>query len=121
MKADKPRYCLAMFSFNHGIINIPEELVDTEHPLQFKPFDHFELARFYLSGATSMTESTAKAYCGVSAWMIDRQKKSVLSACMLSVCLSACVCWSAYFGICFMDIMLWILRVLQDKLIFVAS
>ncbi|XP_047954044.1 2-oxoglutarate-dependent dioxygenase AOP3-like [Salvia hispanica] len=67
MKADKPRYCLAMFSFNHGIINIPEELVDAEHPLQFKPFDNFELARFYLSGATSMTESTAKAYCGVSA------------------------------------------------------
>lgn len=67
MKADKPRYCLAQFSFNHGITDIPEELVDVEHPLQFKPFDNFGLARFYLSGATSMTESTAKAYCGVTA------------------------------------------------------
>ncbi|KAH6779729.1 hypothetical protein C2S52_010966 [Perilla frutescens var. hirtella] len=67
MKANKPRYCLALFSFNHGTTNIPEEFVDSEHPLQFKPFDNFGLARFYLSGATPMTESTAKAYCGVVA------------------------------------------------------
>ncbi|KAI3444758.1 hypothetical protein Pfo_001423 [Paulownia fortunei] len=67
MKGDKPRYCLALFSFNHGTIHIPEELVDSEHPLQFKPFDNFGLAKFYLSGATPMTESTAKAYCGVTA------------------------------------------------------
>jgi isopenicillin N synthase-like dioxygenase len=67
MDGDKPRYCLALFSFNHGITGVPEELVDSEHPLQFKPFDNFEMARFYLSGATSMTESTAIAYCGVNA------------------------------------------------------
>ncbi|XP_057808394.1 deoxypodophyllotoxin synthase-like [Salvia miltiorrhiza] len=67
MKADKPRYCMALFSFNYGITTIPEELVDEEHPLQFKPFDNFGLARFYLSGAAPMTESTAKAYCGVIA------------------------------------------------------
>ncbi|PIN21912.1 Iron/ascorbate family oxidoreductase [Handroanthus impetiginosus] len=67
MEGDKPRYCLALFSFNHGTTHIPEELVDAEHPIQFKPFDNFGLARFYLSGATQMTESTAKAYCGVNA------------------------------------------------------
>ncbi|KAL3649420.1 hypothetical protein CASFOL_005823 [Castilleja foliolosa] len=65
MKADKPRYCLALFSFNHGTTHIPEELVDLDHPLQYEPFDNFGLARFYLSGAAQMTESTAKAYCGV--------------------------------------------------------
>ncbi|XP_051123008.1 probable 2-oxoglutarate-dependent dioxygenase AOP1 isoform X2 [Andrographis paniculata] len=67
MKGDRPRYCLAFFSFNYGITCIPEELVDAEHPQQFKPFDNFGLAQFYLSGTTDMTESTAKAYCGVSA------------------------------------------------------
>lgn len=41
--------------------------MDSEHPLQFKPFDNFGLARYYLSGAGPMTESTAKAYCGVIA------------------------------------------------------
>ncbi|KAL3814980.1 hypothetical protein ACJIZ3_016248 [Penstemon smallii] len=64
MKGDKPRYCLALFSFNHGITVIPEELVDSDHPLQFNPFDNFGLARFYLTAVTQMTESTAKAYCG---------------------------------------------------------
>ncbi|CAA0842718.1 2-oxoglutarate (2OG) and Fe(II)-dependent oxygenase superfamily protein [Striga hermonthica] len=65
MKGDQPRYCLALFSFNRGTTYIPEELVDSDHPLQYKAFDNFGLARFYLSGATQMTESTAKAYCGV--------------------------------------------------------
>ncbi|KAG8391559.1 hypothetical protein BUALT_Bualt01G0200200 [Buddleja alternifolia] len=67
MKGDKPRYCLALFSFNHGTTHIPEELVDSDHPLQFRPFDNFGLARFYLRGVPQMAESTAKAYCGVNA------------------------------------------------------
>ncbi|KAL2491253.1 2-oxoglutarate (2OG) and Fe(II)-dependent oxygenase superfamily protein [Abeliophyllum distichum] len=67
MKGEKARYSLALFSFNHGTTNIPEELVDSDHPLQFSPFDNFGLVRFYLSGATQMTESSAKAYCGVNA------------------------------------------------------
>ncbi|KAL0425789.1 UNVERIFIED_CONTAM: putative 2-oxoglutarate-dependent dioxygenase AOP1 [Sesamum radiatum] len=68
MKGDKPRYSLALFSYNHGITHIPEELVDTEHPLQFKPFDSYGLLRFYLSRAPSdMSGSSAKEYCGVTA------------------------------------------------------
>ncbi|KAL3516896.1 hypothetical protein ACH5RR_023798 [Cinchona calisaya] len=67
MNGDKPRYCVALFSFNEGIVEIPEELVDQEHPLQFKPFEHIGLVRYYLSGTTDMTESTAKTYCGISA------------------------------------------------------
>ncbi|KAL0464588.1 UNVERIFIED_CONTAM: putative 2-oxoglutarate-dependent dioxygenase AOP1 [Sesamum latifolium] len=68
MKGDKPRYSLALFSYNHGTTHIPEELVDTEHPLQFKPFDSYGLLRFYLSRAPSdMSGSSAKEYCGVTA------------------------------------------------------
>ncbi|KAL8062407.1 hypothetical protein ABFX02_02G145400 [Erythranthe guttata] len=68
MKGDvrMPRFCLALFSFNNGMTRVPEELVDPEHPLRFNPFDNFGLARFYLSGVTQMTESTAQAYCGIT-------------------------------------------------------
>ncbi|CAA2945094.1 probable 2-oxoglutarate-dependent dioxygenase AOP1 [Olea europaea subsp. europaea] len=66
MKEDKERYCLALFSFNHGTTNIPKELVDSDHPLQFNPFDNFGLVHFYLNSATQMSESSAKAYCGVN-------------------------------------------------------
>ncbi|KAL0397715.1 UNVERIFIED_CONTAM: putative 2-oxoglutarate-dependent dioxygenase AOP1 [Sesamum calycinum] len=57
-----------LVSLQHGITHIPEELVDTEHPLQFKPFDSYGLLRFYLSRAPSdMSGSSAKEYCGVTA------------------------------------------------------
>ncbi|KAL0429091.1 UNVERIFIED_CONTAM: putative 2-oxoglutarate-dependent dioxygenase AOP1 [Sesamum radiatum] len=56
-----------LVSYNHGTTHIPEELVDTEHPLQFKPFDSYGLLRFYLSRAQSdMSGSSAKEYCGVT-------------------------------------------------------
>ncbi|XP_059312976.1 2-oxoglutarate-dependent dioxygenase AOP2-like [Lycium ferocissimum] len=67
LKGDKQRYTLALFTFNKGITDIPDELVDETHPLQYKPFDNFGLAWYYLSGANSMIHSTAKAYCGINA------------------------------------------------------
>nr|XP_016457434.1 PREDICTED: probable 2-oxoglutarate-dependent dioxygenase AOP1 isoform X2 [Nicotiana tabacum] len=66
LKEEKQRYTLALFTFNKGITDIPEELVDETHPLQYKPFDNFGLAWYYLSGANSMIHSTAKAYCGIN-------------------------------------------------------
>ncbi|XP_011094463.2 probable 2-oxoglutarate-dependent dioxygenase AOP1 [Sesamum indicum] len=70
MKGDKPRYSLALFSYNHGTTHIPEELVDTEHSLQFKPFHSYGLLRFYLSRTPSdMSGSSAKEYCGIFAWV----------------------------------------------------
>ncbi|KAK6804346.1 hypothetical protein RDI58_002130 [Solanum bulbocastanum] len=67
MKEDKQRYTLALFTFNKGITDIPEELVDETHPIQYRPFDNFGLACYYLSGASSMTHGTAKPYCGINA------------------------------------------------------
>ncbi|KAJ1375627.1 Oxoglutarate/iron-dependent dioxygenase [Sesbania bispinosa] len=37
---------------------VPEELIDEEHPLQYKPFDHLALLNFAYS-------ANIKAYCGV--------------------------------------------------------
>ncbi|XP_059633894.1 probable 2-oxoglutarate-dependent dioxygenase AOP1 [Cornus florida] len=65
MTANEARYSLGLFAFHKGIIQIPEELVDDKHPLQFKPFDHFGLLHFFVTDVGRQKESTAKAYCGV--------------------------------------------------------
>ncbi|KAK9281126.1 hypothetical protein L1049_004019 [Liquidambar formosana] len=46
MSGDEDRYTLGLFSFSKGMIEAPPELVDDEHPLQFKPFDHAGLFQF---------------------------------------------------------------------------
>lgn len=78
MKEDKERYTLALFTFNKGITEIPEELVDETHPIQYKPFDNFGLAWYYLSGASSMAHGTAKPY--------SRPDQRPTSCCMRSIC-----------------------------------
>ncbi|XP_057502886.1 probable 2-oxoglutarate-dependent dioxygenase AOP1 [Actinidia eriantha] len=65
MSGEEARYSLGLFSFQKEIIHVPEELVDDEHPLQFKPFDHFGLLRFFHANVETQTECSAKVYCGV--------------------------------------------------------
>lgn len=62
---EQARYSLGLFTYNDGIIQIPEELVDDEHPLKFKSFEHFGLLRYYLTEEGQKAECTAKAYCSV--------------------------------------------------------
>ncbi|KAK7344982.1 hypothetical protein VNO77_15304 [Canavalia gladiata] len=58
MCGNETRYSLGVFAFNRGILQVPEELIDEEHPLQYKPFDHLGLLNFpYGAGM--------KSYCGV--------------------------------------------------------
>ncbi|XP_047313276.1 probable 2-oxoglutarate-dependent dioxygenase AOP1 [Impatiens glandulifera] len=63
---DEARYSLCMFSIPKGIVEIPNELVDNDHPLKFKPFDHDSLLRFFAEGKAKHHESTAKQFCGIS-------------------------------------------------------
>ncbi|XP_020224845.1 probable inactive 2-oxoglutarate-dependent dioxygenase AOP2 [Cajanus cajan] len=58
MKGNEIRYSLGLFAFYKGIMQVPEELIDEEHPLQYKPFDHLGLLNFTYS-------ANMKAYCGV--------------------------------------------------------
>ncbi|KAL3516904.1 hypothetical protein ACH5RR_023806 [Cinchona calisaya] len=67
MKENKERYCNALFSYHNGMVKVPEMLIDEQHPLAFKPFDNFDLLRFYLSNKTDMSASTVKVYCGINA------------------------------------------------------
>lgn len=59
------RYSMGLFAFNNGIIQVPEELVDEEHPLMYKPLDHIGLLRFYRTEEGYKSKCPIKTYCGV--------------------------------------------------------
>ncbi|KAJ6711750.1 2-OXOGLUTARATE (2OG) AND FE(II)-DEPENDENT OXYGENASE SUPERFAMILY PROTEIN [Salix purpurea] len=61
------RYALGLFTFLDGVVQVPEELVDDEHPLQYKPFEHQKLLDFYQSydDPNKRDCNIMKTYCGV--------------------------------------------------------
>ncbi|XP_030525663.1 2-oxoglutarate-dependent dioxygenase AOP3-like [Rhodamnia argentea] len=65
MKASTTRYTLGLFSFLGGMIQVPREFVDENHPLKYKPFDNVGLIHFYASDEGRKHEYTAKAYCRI--------------------------------------------------------
>ncbi|KAF5737814.1 2-oxoglutarate-dependent dioxygenase AOP1.2-like [Tripterygium wilfordii] len=70
MRGNITRYTTGLFSVpKEGyMVTVPEELVDEEHPLQFKPFDHFEYLKFlaeHFDPSSIVPEvSNIKTYCG---------------------------------------------------------
>ncbi|KAI3716306.1 hypothetical protein L6452_23544 [Arctium lappa] len=64
---EKDRYSLAMFSVTKAgrMIKAPEEVVDEQHPLLFKPYDMGEFFQFYVTEAGLRAESALKTFCGV--------------------------------------------------------
>ncbi|CAA0839120.1 2-oxoglutarate (2OG) and Fe(II)-dependent oxygenase superfamily protein [Striga hermonthica] len=66
MEGNEARYSIAQFSFMDNLtVQTPPELVDEEHPLQYKPFDHLEFLEFYSREENRKLESAIKTYCGV--------------------------------------------------------
>ena len=67
-KWGKTRYSAGLFSIRKGgyIIKTPEELVDEEYPLIFKPFDRVEFLKFYYTEEGYKVPSALRAYCGAS-------------------------------------------------------
>ncbi|KAE8696101.1 putative 2-oxoglutarate-dependent dioxygenase AOP1.2-like [Hibiscus syriacus] len=65
MSGNIDRYSLGLFAFNNGTLEVPEELVDDQHPLKYKPFDHLGLLRFYRTDEGYTSKCPIKAYCGV--------------------------------------------------------
>ncbi|KAH0733731.1 hypothetical protein KY285_009438 [Solanum tuberosum] len=49
------------------IIKVPEELVDEDHPLLYKPFDGSKYLPFYMSEGRRGVVATLESFCGVSA------------------------------------------------------
>ncbi|KAB1227073.1 putative 2-oxoglutarate-dependent dioxygenase AOP1.2 [Morella rubra] len=67
MTGNKARYSVGLFSVPKAgyIIEAPEELVDEEHPLLFKPFDYDQFLAFYYTEAGQNAKSALSTYCGV--------------------------------------------------------
>lgn len=67
MSGNEARYSTGLFSIPKGgyIIKAPEELVDEEHPLLFKPFDHVEFLKYYYSEKGQRDQFALHTYCGV--------------------------------------------------------
>ncbi|GMN37305.1 hypothetical protein TIFTF001_006709 [Ficus carica] len=65
VKEDKVRYSIGLFTTGQGVIHVPEELVDDEHPLQYKPLDVAEYTRFAVAGGGAEAASRVKAFCGI--------------------------------------------------------
>ncbi|XP_024979497.1 probable 2-oxoglutarate-dependent dioxygenase AOP1 isoform X1 [Cynara cardunculus var. scolymus] len=66
MSGEKARYSLGLFSIPKAgyVIKAPEEVVDEQHPLLFKPFDHVDFLQFYYTEAGQRAQSALKTYCG---------------------------------------------------------
>ncbi|CAK9324613.1 unnamed protein product [Citrullus colocynthis] len=65
IEGSKERYSTALFSYHKGIIDIPQELVDEQHPLRFHSFNHYGLLGYFSTHHSDKMPSTANAYCGV--------------------------------------------------------
>ena len=65
MNAKATRYSTGLFSFASKTVQTPEELVDEENPLCFKPFDHYEFLRFFQKEKITEADARIQAYCGV--------------------------------------------------------
>ncbi|RDX97687.1 putative 2-oxoglutarate-dependent dioxygenase AOP1.2, partial [Mucuna pruriens] len=67
MSGNEARYSAGLFSVPKGgsIIKAPEELVDEEHPLLFKPFDHVEFLNYYYTEKGQRDQFALRTYCGV--------------------------------------------------------
>ncbi|XP_035547421.1 probable 2-oxoglutarate-dependent dioxygenase AOP1 [Juglans regia] len=64
MLVENERYLVGMFAFHDGTIHVPEELVDEEHPLKYKPFNNREYAK--AQATLFQQEISVKAFCGIT-------------------------------------------------------
>ncbi|KAL3747556.1 hypothetical protein ACJRO7_016362 [Eucalyptus globulus] len=64
MSETRARHSIGLFSTMKGVIRCPEEMVDEQHPLLFKPFEEIDLVRYHRILETEEgweLESTLKA------------------------------------------------------------
>ena len=67
MRGNEARYSAALFARpKEGYtIEAPEELVDGEHPLVYKPFDFVKFVHYLHTQEAQKHRFPLKAYCGV--------------------------------------------------------
>ncbi|KAI7752047.1 hypothetical protein M8C21_009228 [Ambrosia artemisiifolia] len=66
MQGNTDRYSLGQFTFIRDLkIEAPQELVDENHPLQFKAFDHYKYLHYHASTEGRKSKFPLKSYCGI--------------------------------------------------------
>lgn len=64
MSGKETRYSVGLFSGRKGLIEVPKELIDDQHPLKYKPFDIYGILSYFVTQDFGK-ECTVKAYCGI--------------------------------------------------------
>ncbi|KAG8388307.1 hypothetical protein BUALT_Bualt02G0111900 [Buddleja alternifolia] len=64
-RGNKERWSIGIFCFIRGILQVPEELLDHENPLKFKPFSNLEFHQYCNLQGVSTTEPAIQTYCGI--------------------------------------------------------
>ncbi|KAL2326025.1 hypothetical protein Fmac_025083 [Flemingia macrophylla] len=65
LKSKVTRYSLGLLSYSTKMVQTVENLVDEDHPLRYKPFDHYAYVGFRFSEEAVKCTSRIKAFCGV--------------------------------------------------------
>lgn len=65
MGGTEERYSIGLFAFTHGTLEIPEEFVDDEHPLQFKPFNQQAFLDYCDVGEAKIPGAAVRDFCGI--------------------------------------------------------
>ncbi|KAL1292822.1 hypothetical protein HN51_053381 [Arachis hypogaea] len=67
MSGNEARYSAGLFSIPNGgyLIKAPQEMVDDDHPLLFKPYDHVHFLNYYYSPQGQTDQFALRTYCGL--------------------------------------------------------
>lgn len=67
MHGNRERISLVVLSFIWDLkVQVPQELVDEDHPLDFKPFDHYGYICYHINNTTvdgKRLKDAIKSYC----------------------------------------------------------
>ncbi|KAI9161174.1 hypothetical protein LWI28_015117 [Acer negundo] len=66
LSSKEARHTLGLVTFHNGVIRIPNQFVDDQHPLKYKPFDHLDyLRQQMIYSRTHKAVYPIEAYCGL--------------------------------------------------------
>ncbi|XP_020223316.2 2-oxoglutarate-dependent dioxygenase AOP3 [Cajanus cajan] len=65
LKSKVMRYSLGLLSYSTKKVQTLEDLVDEEHPIRYKPFDHYAYVGFRFTEEAVKCTSRIKAFCGI--------------------------------------------------------
>ncbi|CAL9029081.1 unnamed protein product [Prunus brigantina] len=66
LRENDVRYSFGLFSFRDGETHVPKELVDKDHPLQYKALHQFEYIQYFKKNVSTLGPLySIKEYCGV--------------------------------------------------------